>query len=124
MQWDTWSPAGWYKEEEFLKTAESFGNPDWVSITLNGYRSRFLPEKVDHRYDELQRRMSRVAQLKTPTLVISGGSDGCDDPSSFEEKEHSFTSGYELLMLDGTGHFPPREAPGAVAEALVKHFMK
>jgi len=122
IQWDTWSPAGWYKEEEFLRTAESFGNPDWVSITLNGYRSRFLPEKVDHRCDELQRRISGVAQLKTPTLVINGGSDGCDDPSSFEEMDHNFTGGYELLTLDGIGHFPPREAPGAVAEALVRHF--
>lgn len=122
MQWDTWSPAGWYKEEEFLRTAESFGNPDWVAITLSGYRSRFLPEKVDHRYDELQRRISSMAQLKTPTLVINGGSDGCDDPSSFEEMDHSFTGGYQLLTLDGTGHFPPREGPNVVAEALVKHF--
>lgn len=122
MQWDTWSPAGWYKEEEFLTTAESFGNPDWVSITLNGYRSRFLPEKVDHRLDELQRRLSGVAQLKTPTLVIRGGSDGCDDPSAFEEMDHSFTGGYELLTLDGVGHFLPREASGVVAEALVRHF--
>ncbi|HVU59152.1 MAG TPA: alpha/beta hydrolase [Puia sp.] len=122
IQWDTWGPAGWYKEEEFLKTAGSFGNPDWPAITLNGYRSRFLPETVDHRYDELQRRMSGIAQLRIPTLVINGGADGCDDPSSFEEKEHSFTSGYELLTLDGVGHFPSREAPDTVAGALIRHF--
>jgi pimeloyl-ACP methyl ester carboxylesterase len=122
IQWDTWSPTGWYEEEEFVKTAASFDNADWVSITLNGYRSRFLPEPVDHRYDELQRRMSGIAQLKTPTLVISGGSDGCDPPGSFEEMEHSFTGPYDLLTLEGIGHFPPREAPDVVAKALVRHF--
>jgi pimeloyl-ACP methyl ester carboxylesterase len=91
---------------------------------LNGYRSRFLSEKADHRLDELQRRMNGIAQLRAPTLVINGGADGCDDPSSFEEMDHSFTGGYELLTLDGVGHFLPREAPGAVAEALVRHFKK
>ena len=122
IQWDTWSPEGWYKEEEFLKTAASFDNPDWAPITLHGYRSRFLSEPADHRYDELQRRMSGVAQLKTPTLVISGEADGCDLPSSFEEMDHSFTGPYELLTLDGIGHFPSREAPGPVGKALIRHF--
>ncbi|HXO76978.1 MAG TPA: alpha/beta hydrolase [Puia sp.] len=122
IQWDTWSPAGWYKEEDFQKTAGSFANPDWASITLNGYRSRFLPETVDHRYDDLQHRMTGIARLKTPALVINGESDSCDPPSSFEEMDHSFTGGYELLTLEGIGHFPPREAPNEVAEALIRHF--
>ena len=63
IQWDTWSPEAWYREEEFQKTAMSFANPDWAAITLHGYRSRFLPETVDHRYDELQRRTK--CQMRT-----------------------------------------------------------
>jgi pimeloyl-ACP methyl ester carboxylesterase len=122
IQWDTWSPAGWYDEGEFERTAMSFGHSDWAAITLSGYRSRFLPEVVDHRYDELTQRMSGIAQLRTPTLVINGGADGCDPPDSFEEMEHSFTGLYELLTLKGIGHFPPREAPDAVGKALVRHF--
>jgi pimeloyl-ACP methyl ester carboxylesterase len=122
IQWDTWSPEGWYKEEEFLETAVSFDNPDWPSITLNGYRSRFLPEPMDHRYDELQHQLRGIAQLKTPTLVINGGADTCDPPSSFEEIDHHFTNRFELLTLDDVGHFPPREAPDAVGKALVRHF--
>jgi len=122
MQWDTWSPAGWYEEEEYLRTAESFRNPDWAAITLHGYRSRFLSETIDPRYDPLQRRMSGIAQLRVPTLVINGNADSCDPPSSFEEMEHSFTGRYELLTLDGIGHFPPREAPDEVAKALIRHF--
>lgn len=124
IQWDTWGPTGWYDEEDFLATATSFMNPDWAAITLNGYRSRFLPEVNDHRYDALEQRMAGIAQLKTPTLVINGGSDTCDPPSSFEEMENSFTGGYELLTLDGIGHFPPREAPHAVGMALIRHFKR
>jgi len=42
IQWDTWSPPGWFDDDEFHATARSFTNPDWVAITLNAYRSRFL----------------------------------------------------------------------------------
>jgi hypothetical protein len=35
-------------------TAQSFRNPDWVAITLNAYRSRFLADEPrDPRYDRL-----------------------------------------------------------------------
>src|SRR6185437_2135232 len=37
IQWDTWSPEGWYDEEDFLETAASFMNPDWASVTLSGF---------------------------------------------------------------------------------------
>lgn len=124
IQWDTWSPEGWYDEEDFLETAASFMNPDWASVTLSGYRSRFVPEPADHRYDELQHRMSGIAQLKTPTLTISGGADRCDPPASFEEMDHSFTGRYELMTLEYVGHFPTREAPETVGRALVKHFKR
>src|SRR6185312_11336619 len=124
IQWDTWSPEGWYEEEDFVETAASFMNPDWASVTLSGYRSRFVPEPVDHRYDELQHRMSGIAQLKTPRLTISGGADRCDPLASFEEMDHSFTGRYELMTLEYVGHFPTREAPETVGRALVKHFRR
>ena len=41
VQWDTWSPPGWFDDEEFDATARSFENPDWLPITLHAYRSRF-----------------------------------------------------------------------------------
>jgi pimeloyl-ACP methyl ester carboxylesterase len=121
-QWDSWSPAGWYSDEEFEKTAESFTNPDWPAITLHGYRSRVMPEMKDPRYEHLQGRMSGIAQLKVPALVINGAADGCDLPAGFEDMDHNFIGGYELRTLEEVGHFVPREAPDAVAEALVRHF--
>jgi hypothetical protein len=33
IQWDTWSPPGWFDEAEFAATAESFTKPDWLPVT-------------------------------------------------------------------------------------------
>jgi pimeloyl-ACP methyl ester carboxylesterase len=120
IQWETWSPEGWFKEEDFLAAAESFKNPDWAEITLNAYRSRYLSgEIVDHRYDELQQRLRNTVQLKIPTLMIQGASDYCDLPSASEGHEKYFLNGYIRILLSGVGHFPHREAPDKVGASVL-----
>jgi pimeloyl-ACP methyl ester carboxylesterase len=42
FQWETWSPSGWFTEEDFEAAARAWENPDYSAITLNGYRSRWL----------------------------------------------------------------------------------
>ena len=123
IQWDTWSPPGWYDENEFAATSESFSRPDWVAITLNAYRARWLPgEVMDSHYDLLQQRLGGVELLSTPTLMIQGESDFCDDPKESEGDGKYFAGGYHRLVLEGVGHFPHREAPVVVAEAIVGYF--
>jgi pimeloyl-ACP methyl ester carboxylesterase len=125
IQWDTWSPPGWFDEAEFEATAESFANPDWVPITLNAYRSRFLAgEARDPRYDALAERLAQTERLATPTLMIQGGDDRCDEPAGSENQAHYFTGGYERIVLDGVGHFPHREAPDTVAQAIDRHLRR
>jgi pimeloyl-ACP methyl ester carboxylesterase len=122
IQWDTWSPPGWFDEAEFNATAESFTNPDWVPITLHGYRSRFLPgEARDPRYERLERRLADTEQVACPTLMIQGGSDFCDEPRTSEGLDRYFTDFYRRLVLDGAGHFPHREDPLGVAKAVTAH---
>jgi pimeloyl-ACP methyl ester carboxylesterase len=123
LQWETWSPPGWYDGAEFAATAESFLNPDWVAITLNAYRSRYLPgEARDARYDELARRLSEIEIISVPTLMIQGGADYCDQPASSDGLDRYFSRGYRRDVIEGIGHFPHREAPGLVAESVVTHF--
>ncbi len=122
IQWETWSPAGWFDEAQFERASESFASADWVAITLNAYRSRWLQdEAADSRVDVLQQRLSEVESLATPTLMIQGLSDFCDPPSESKGQEGYFTGGYERIELEGVGHFPHREAPKVVAEAVLRH---
>jgi pimeloyl-ACP methyl ester carboxylesterase len=122
QQWETWSPSGWLEEGEFSKTAESFANLDWVKITANAYRSRWLRgEAWDVRYDLLQERLQRIGTISTPTLMIQGASDSCDPPSESEGLEAHFAGGYKRVLLEGVGHFPHREAPDKVAALILQH---
>jgi pimeloyl-ACP methyl ester carboxylesterase len=121
IQWETWSPPGWFDDAEFAATARSFENPDWVAITLNSYRSRWRSEQTDPRYDDLQRRLAAVESLSTPTLMIQGGADTCVAPASSEGLDGYFTGRYRRIVLDGVGHFPSREAAEATADAIVRH---
>ena len=127
IQWETWSPPGsplaWFDDAEFDHTAESFRSPDWAAITLNAYRARWRQgEAWDSRYDALQNRLAEVEDLRTPTLMIQGLSDYCDAPSESEGLEAFFTGGYRRVVLENVGHFPHREAPGLVADAVLDHF--
>lgn len=122
IQWDTWSPPGWFDDDEFEATARSFENPDWVAITLNAYRSRFLADEPrDPRYELLGRRLGQVEDITVPTLMIQGAADRCDEPSGSEDQDQFFTGGYRRILLDGIGHFPHREAPEEVACAIDEH---
>jgi len=120
IRWDTWSPPGWFDEKEFAATAQGFSSSDWIAVTLNAYRARWLSgEAEDSYYDSLQLRLQEVESLSTPTLMIQGGSDYCDDPKESEGQGRSFTGKYERLLLEGVGHFPHRETPKQVAEAII-----
>jgi pimeloyl-ACP methyl ester carboxylesterase len=121
IQWESWSPPGWFSEADFAETATSFQNPDWPTITLHAYRSRWRDEPCDLRYAQLQRRLTQLATLAVPVLMIQGGEDTCDEPASSEGMEHHFSGGYRRILLSGVGHFPPREAPETVAAALIGH---
>jgi pimeloyl-ACP methyl ester carboxylesterase len=124
IQWETWSPKGWFREEDFQAVSGSFTSPDWADVTLNAYRSRYLTgEVVDHSYYELQRKLQNIVQIQIPTLMLQGAEDGCDLASGSEGQEKYFLNGYSRILLRGVGHFPHREAPDEVAAALLR-FLK
>lgn len=91
-------------------------------MKLNAYRGRFLAgEPSDPRYDPLARRLAEVETIATPTLMIRGADDRCDLPAASAGQERHFTGGYRRVLIDGAGHFPHREAPDRVAEAIDAH---
>ena len=41
IQWENWSPLGWFSDDDFERTAKSFENPDWSEITWHSYSVRW-----------------------------------------------------------------------------------
>jgi len=122
IQWETWSPSGWFDEAEFAATARAFENPDWVPITLNAYRRRWRGDQPsDPALAELYARLETIERIDVPALMIQGGADSCDEPASSEGQDKYFPAGYRRVVIDGAGHFPLREAPDAVADAVIAH---
>jgi pimeloyl-ACP methyl ester carboxylesterase len=118
--WDTWSPAGWYREDEFAATALAFDNDDWPDITLHSYRHRWGHAPGDPSCARDEAALDPAPRLDVPTLVLHGAADGANHPDTSAGKEAFFRGRYERQVLPGVGHFPQREAPDAVAQALLR----
>jgi pimeloyl-ACP methyl ester carboxylesterase len=116
--WQTWGPTSWIGEPEFAETARSFENPDWLEVTLHSYRHRWGLVAGDPAYAELEGRLNPAPVIAVPTLVLHGGADAANDVSTSDGRERSFSGPYRRIVLDGVGHFPSREAPQAVGQAI------
>lgn len=119
VQWENWSPPGWFDEATFEAVARSFDNPDWVDVTLHSYRSRWGFADLDPRSEWLAKKVKDTQSLSLPTLFIKGDEDGVTSRESFAKVPQKFSGLFEMVGLPGIGHFPTREAPAEVAEALV-----
>jgi pimeloyl-ACP methyl ester carboxylesterase len=119
MMWDTWGPGGWVTAEEFDATAAAFDHPDWAEVTLHSYRHRWGHAPGELRYAADEAALNPAPVLDVPTLVLHGGADACNHPDTSAGKEPLFRGPYERQVLAGVGHFPQREAPEAVASALI-----
>ena len=118
--WSIWNPRWPISDEEFAATASSFDNPDWAEVVLHSYRVRWGLAPTHAEYAVVEARLAADPTIRVPTLVLHGGGDPCNDPSTSENKEHFFASCYQRIVLDGVGHFPQRESPQAVASAIVR----
>lgn len=118
--WDTWSPAGWYDEADFDEAAQAFDGPDWADVVLHSYRHRWGFVGGDARFAADEQRLNPAPLLSIPTLAIHGAADACNDPESSSGRERFFSARYERLLLDGIGHFPQRESPSRVSDAIVR----
>jgi nucleoside-diphosphate-sugar epimerase/pimeloyl-ACP methyl ester carboxylesterase len=80
------------------------------ALTRPGARSRFGRQlALAHAVrGELQRTLVELSR-RIPTLIIAGANDPIVAP----------TGEAELLVLDGTGHFPQLDRPGDVADATI-----
>ena len=120
LMWDTWAPADWYKQADFDEALQAFHGQDWAEIVLHSYRHRWGFAEGDPAYDDDESCLNPAPVLSVPTLVLHGAVDSCNHPDSSRGREHFFQGRYERQVLDGVGHFPPRESAQQVGEAIVR----
>ncbi len=118
--WQTWSPPGWYGEADFDEAVRAFDGDDWAQVVLHSYRHRWGFAPGDPAYDGDEARLIPAPVLAVPTLVLHGGADYCNHPDSSAGREAFFSGRYERVVLEGIGHFPPREASAQVAAQILR----
>ena len=120
--WKVWSPTWEGSQEAFASVAASFENPDFVDVVLSGYRYGRDENAVgDSRFGELERKLAEGLDITVPTTLLIGKDDGLIMPSQGDERWRAhFTGEASRHLLAGVGHFPHRENPDAVVEAVVE----
>ena len=122
VHWVNWSPAGWFDEAMFERTARAWENPDWVDVTLHSYRARWDEAEPDPTSRWLEEKVKATPTLSLPTLYFQGEADGINPPSAAAAVPSKFRGEFETVSLPGVGHFTQREAPDEVGRRLADHF--
>jgi pimeloyl-ACP methyl ester carboxylesterase len=117
--WQTASPTWGFDDATFARTAESFDNPDHVSIVIHNYRWRLGLVEGEAKYDELERRLATGPIIIVPTITLEGDANGAPhpEPAAYRKK---FSGSYAHRLIAGVGHNLPQEAPRAFADAIVE----
>jgi pimeloyl-ACP methyl ester carboxylesterase len=119
--WQTWSPTWHFTAETFDRTVVSFDNPDFVDCVIHSYRHRIGNAPGDPRFRELEERLAKRPKIEVPTIILRGADDtlGGREPAESADKA-SFPHLITRRMIEGGGHFLPREKPQAVSAALLE----
>jgi pimeloyl-ACP methyl ester carboxylesterase len=121
LLWETWSPTWKFSAETFDRTAPSFDNPDFVDIVIHSYRHRNGNAPGEPRFVETERRLAARPVIQAPTITLYGADDGITRPAAEAPQERaSFASLKARRVIEGAGHFLPREKPEAVSSALLE----
>lgn len=119
LLWKLWSPNWAFGEAEFDATAASFDNPDFVAVTIQSYCHRYGNAAGDPFYDEIERNLAVQPSIGVPSIVLHGECDGVGPPEQSAGAASHFSGRFERRVIPVAGHFLSREAPDAVAKAIL-----
>ena len=121
LLWETWSPTWRFSAETFSRTAASFDNEDFVDVVIHSYRHRNGNAPGESRFADIERRLAERPMIQVPSITLHGGDDGLGRPAPDSPEERaSFTSLVARRIVQGAGHFVPREKPDAVSSAMLE----
>jgi pimeloyl-ACP methyl ester carboxylesterase len=122
LLWQLWSPTWHFNDDEYNRTAASFDNPDFVDVVIHSYRHRNGNAPGEPRFREIEAQLAQRPPVKCPTVLLYGADDGVGPPSreSSPAERSVIPSLIARRVIDGAGHFLPREKPETVSTALLE----
>ena len=117
LLWQLWSPNYDFDDATFELAAASFDNPDFVDVVIQSYRHRFGNTPGDAKLEDIEALLEARPPITVPTISLVGEMDGVRPPGPDTHAPH-FTGPYERRIIPRAGHFVPREAPEAFAQAV------
>ncbi len=117
--WKLASPQWHFDDATFDRSAESFNNPDHVSIVIHNYRWRLGLSEGEPQYDELEKRLAAAPAIALPTITFEGDANGAPHPDA-NSYARKFSGRYSHRVINGgVGHNLPQEAPREFARAII-----
>ena len=117
--WQLASPKWNFDEATFERSADSFDNPDHVSIVIDNYRWRLGLATGEAKFDALEKFLASAPNIAVPTITLEGDANGAPHPDA-GAYARKFLGKYEhRVITGGIGHNLPQEAPGGFAKAVV-----
>ena len=113
-----WSPGFSLPEEQWNNRRETFETPGVKQAMLAYYRQN---ASLGVLLGLFSSEAFRLTTVPVRTLAISGVDDGCMDTRLYDKLflQEDFPAGFQILRIQGAGHFMHLDAPQAVNDALV-----
>jgi pimeloyl-ACP methyl ester carboxylesterase len=116
--WTRNSPKWNFTELDLNRAAETFINPDYVSVVLHVYRHRLLYAPGDPDYAGLETLLLKQPTISVPTVTLDGLNDGNFPPTNGSSSAKYFTGPRVHHQIPDAGHNLPQEAPAAFVAAV------
>ena len=117
--WRRNSPEWAFTDDELVRAAAAFENPDYVDVVIHSYRHRLGLAAGSSRYIDIERRLATLPPISVPTITLDGTADGNFPATDGSQHAHLFTGPREHRQIAHAGHHLPAEAPRAFAEAVL-----
>jgi pimeloyl-ACP methyl ester carboxylesterase len=119
--WETWSPTWHFTDETYNRTAGSFDNPDFVDVVIHSYRHRIGNAPGEPRFQQTEQRLAERPKINVPVITLYGADDGIARPAADNPNERAQLPALKARrVIEGAGHFLPREKPAAVSAAILE----
>jgi pimeloyl-ACP methyl ester carboxylesterase len=118
IMWTRNSPTWPFDDATFARSAEAFGNPDYVDVVIHSYRHRLGHVAGYPQYEDIEKRLAAQPAITVPTITMDGGADGVVPATDGKSSAAKFTGPRQHRVVPDVGHNLPQENPAAFAEAV------